>query len=281
MLFQRMREDAMNFSTWCWEKPRRSVIEQFAGDLPKEVTYWEALKERLLIVWADEKFWRIIRNGLKHPPPVPHTIDDYIYSWLLQKYHLAIQIPASVWCEMACQPVERSYLFDLLVLSAPKFFWVQSRDPENDLPAKWRTELSPEKLGSLLNKYVQNPVQDWRPSLVLEEFPTEVMEWLRFAVNRFADDIAYVIQHPGRFDARRAPPVPHRTRGLGEVKAIEDMVDRLRCDGQMSDGALAKQTMGRITAAGRKLAREARLLALHRDGLPVKFHKSRAEKIRQ
>jgi hypothetical protein len=277
LVLGQMRKSAEDFKSWCWEKPNRISIQKYTGDLPKELTYWEALKERLLIVWADEKFWLLIRKGLKYPPS-PHTVDDYIYSFLLHRYHLAIPIPASVWCEMVLRPAERAYLFDLLVVSAPKYFWIQSRDPKNDLPAKWRTELSSEKLGALLNKYVQNPVQDWRPSLVLEGYPTEVLEWLRFAVNRLADDIAYVTRNPERFDARRAPPVAHRLRSLSEVKAIEEMVERLRYDGQVSDGTLAKQSLGRITAAGRKLAREARLLAHYRDCLPVKFYRRRGDK---
>ena len=277
-ILQAMREGAKDSNSDCWKKINRHTIEQVAGDLPDRDTFPEALRERLLIVWADNIFWRIIRNGPKLPPASVPTVDDYVRSWLVHKYHLTIPIPASVWREMVAQPIQRAYLFGLLVCLAPRFFWVQSQVPKDDLPAKWRDKLSCDNLGALLNKYVQNPVQNWRPSLALEDYPEEVLEWLRFAVNRLADDIAYVIQHPGRFDARRAPPVPHRMRGLGEVKAIEDMVERLRCDGQVSDGALAKQTIGRITAAGRRLAREARLLACYRDGLPVKFHKSRGDK---
>jgi hypothetical protein len=276
-MLQTMRQAGKDFNSRVWEKPNRQWIEQIVGDLPKQPTFSEALNERLLIAWADPKLWRIIRADPKYLPR-PHTIDDYIQSWLLHRYHLAIQIPASVWCEMVSQPAQREYLFGLLILVAPRFFWVRSLTPKDDLPTKWRNELSCEKLGALLNKYVQNPVQDWRPSLVLEGYPEEVLEWLRFAVNRLADDIAHVIQHPKRFDARRAPPVPHRMRSLAEVKSIEEMVEKLRCDGQISDGALAKESMGRITAAGRRLAHEARLLAHYRDCLPVKFHKSRGHK---
>lgn len=276
-ILQSIREGTKHSQSRRWERPNRPSIEQIVGDLPEQLTFSEALSERLLIVWADHKLWRIIRADQRQLPS-PHTIDSYVHTWLACKYHLNMDIPASVWREMACQPDQRAYLFELLVLSAPKFFWVQSPDPKNDLPTEWRNKLSRENLGALLNKYVQNPVQDWRPSLVMEGYPEEVLEWLRFAVNKLAKDIAYVIQHPERFDARRAPSVPRRVRKLKEVKAIEDMVVLLRHDGQVSDGALAKQSMGRITAAGRKLAREARLLARYRDGLSVKFHKSRGDK---
>ena len=137
-------------------------------------------------------------------------------------------------------------------------------------------------LGDLLYKYVQNPAQDWRPSLIIEAeeecYPKEVLQRLQSAVETLAEDLAYIIRHPKRFDARRAPPVAHRMRELKVAKDIENMVVRLRSDGQMADGALAKQCLGRITAAGRKFAKEARQLAFYREGLQVKFHKSFGQK---
>jgi hypothetical protein len=277
-----MREGAEGFEACCWSLPSRQEIERIAGDLPKEITFQEALSERLLIVWADEMLWRLIRTGQQHHPPPPHTIDDYVRGFLVSKYHLQISFTASVWLEMLRQPLERAYLFGLMVLMAPRFFWVQSPNPGKDLEAKWRAALSHDMLGDLLNKYVHNPGQDWRPSLCVQiaraGFPKEVLEWLRLAINRLADDIAHIIQHPDRFDARRAPPVGHRLRRFSEAKAIEEMVVLLRRDAGLSDNALAKQYKGRITAADRKLAREARLLAFYRDGLPVKFHKSFGDK---
>jgi hypothetical protein len=292
-----MRKGAKDFETRCWSLPNRQEIERIAGDLPKEITFQEALSERLLIVWADEVLWRLIRTGQQHPPPPPHTIDDYVRGFLVSKYHLQLPFPPCVWLEMVRQPRERAFLFQLMVLTAPRFFWVQSPDPEKDLDRKWRAALSRDMLGDLLKKYVHNPGQDWRPALCVqvarEDYPNEVLEWLRLAVNRLADDIAYIIQHPDRFDARRAPPVAHRIRNLREAKVIEGMVDLLRRDAGLSDNALAEEFMsgaaaagrklanqfkGKITAADRRLAKEARRLGFYREGLPVKLHKSFGDK---
>ena len=78
--------------------------------------------------------------------------------------------------------------------------------------------------------------------------------------------------------AHRAPSTRHRTRKLSEAKSLEEMVIILRSDPGISDYALAKQAMGRMTAAGRKLGKEAKMLAFYRDRLPVKFHKSAGDK---
>jgi hypothetical protein len=56
------------------------------------------------------------------------------------------------------------------------------------------------------------------------------------------------------------------------------MVEMLGKKPALTDYNLAKACLGRVSSARRKLAREARLLALYRGRLPVKFHKSRGAK---
>ena len=277
-ILQSLRRSAESFDLWCWSPVDRQRIADIVGDMPTEITFHEALKDRLLVIWADNELWKLIHTGQQHSPPAPHPIDDCVQAWLLNKYHLSISFCASVWFEMVRQTVDRAYLFQLMVFLAPRFFWVQSHDPAKGLEAKWRGELSPNKLGALLHNYVQNPVQDWRHVLVFEKYPQEVLRSLRAALIKFADDTGYTIKHPGRFDARRAPPVAHRVRTLQDVHHIEQMVAKLRQNPSITDYSLAKQCLGSMAGNGRKLAHEARLLAYYREQIPVTFHPSKGKK---
>ena len=278
LTLKKLRRSAKNFNSWCWIPRDRAAWKHIVGDLPKEPTPSEALADRLLIVWADADFWKNKRIGLNHPPNSPATIDDVAFAYHLDKYNLNLKIPANAWFEMVRKPILRAYFFQLMTVLAPRYFWVRSSAPKQNLPAKWRSELSRDRLGALLYKYVQNPAQDWRPQLVLEHYPKEILEWLRAAVNRLADDLGYVLKNPGRFDARRAPPIAHRVRTLAEAHRIEQMVAMLRKQPEITDYSLAKECLGSMTGSSRKLAREARLLAFYRDGLHVSFYKSRGRK---
>jgi hypothetical protein len=277
----KLRHAAESFDSWCWSPRRRPMIEQMVGDLPNEPTPPEVLADRLLILWADADFWRIIRKVLKEAPDPPATIDHVPLDYLRDKYDLYLQIPVNTWLEMVRKPIQRAYCFELMTVFAWRYFPVQSSVPKQNLPARWRTELSRDKLGAMLDmlcRYVQYPARDWRPQLVLTGFPKETLERLRAAVNRFADDIGYVLKNPTRFDAGRAPPIGHRVRTLADAHHIEQMVAMLRQQPEITDYSLAKQCLGSMAGSSRKLAKEARLLASYRDGLHVKFYASRGSK---
>ena len=124
-----IRKRAKDSETDCWLSPDRQEIERIAGHLPMESTFHEALKDRLLILWADEELWMLIRKGQVNTPPPPHTTDDYVKAWLAHKYRLQFPFAPSVWLEMVRQPVQRAILFDVLLLSAPRFFWSSRLTP--------------------------------------------------------------------------------------------------------------------------------------------------------
>jgi len=73
--------------------------------------------------------------------------------------------------------------------------------------------------------------------------------------------------------------ISRRVRQPEEALKVELMVEMLRKEPDLTDYALAKNCPGcQITAAGRKLAAEARRLAILRDGLPLKTHQQRGSK---
>lgn len=272
------RKIAPTFDTWCWEPRDRDAIAKSVGDLPEQPTMQEALADQLLIVWADPKLWYLIRELQKFPPNLPGNIDEYVRSWISQQHHVWITFPASVWLEMLDEPIQRAYLFQLMTAMAPCFFNTSAADPKNILPPDWCYMLAEEELGLLLHQYVQEPGQDWRLSLACEEYPQAVLVRLHAALTKCADDVAYLIKNPGRFDGRRAPAISHRMRTLDDARQLEHMVAMLRQHPGLTDYSLAKQHFGSDQANKRKLASQARDLAFWRDQIPVTFHRSRGDK---
>lgn len=278
LVLEKMRQSSETCDSWCWRARDRQQTEKFVGDLPQEATFPEALQDRLQIVWSDPKFWLLIRELPKVSPPPPHTIDDYCRSYIYRQHQLVIPFPASMWQEMVREPIQRAYIFQLMVCLAPRFFPTGTAAHQSNLARPAGDLLPEQELGLWLHRYVHFPGQDWRPSLALDEFSEQELKLLRAGLARMLKDVSYLIKYPGRFDARRAPPVAHRTRTLEEAHHVEQMVVKLRQQPDLADYSLAKQYFGSDNANKRKLAGEARKLAYYRDQIPVTFHRSKGKK---
>jgi hypothetical protein len=279
-ILQTLRKNASEVEQWHWDPQGRARIEELAGDLCQGPTCHEVLEDRLRIIWADAKFWRIIRTPQKKMAS-GFTPDDMAANYVCQTYHLVIPFQASLWIDLIDKPIERAYLFSLIVLvHSESYFWLASRNPKENLPPGWRAKLAVPQLGGLLFLYVQFPACDWRPTVAAEKYPREVLKWLHASIKKLATDLAYLINHPNSysFDPRRAPPIPHRIRNLGDVYRLERMASKLREQPSITDYMLAKEVLGSIGGGGRKLARESRFLAHYRDQIPVVFHRSKGTK---
>jgi hypothetical protein len=238
-----------------------------ADELPDEPTFAEKLGDLLPVVWADYRLWQ----AFTMKPPGSAILKNALAAYLLLKfYNLQIPFQDSVWLELRGQTVKWNYLQFLMASHAHNFFHLESASGKDVLGELF--------LGKLLLKYVRHPLNDYRPLLSTLGYPAPVLRRLSQAAANLSKDAAWAAKNPDRYVAGRAPTATHRVRNLREAKAIEDMVVILRQNIGISDYALAKKGLGRISAAGRKLAKEAKLLALCRERLPVKIHKSRGDK---
>ena len=252
------------------------IAKDIVKELPDKATFGEKLSNLLPVVWADYRLWQAFART---PPESPILKDALFAHMLLKFYNLQIPFRDSVWLELRAQPIKWNFLRWLMTASgADSFFNLESASAKDELTAGERSLLGELFLGKLLGKYVGIPLNDWRSLIWHMQYPPQVLRRLSQAAASLSKDAAWCAKNPDRYVARVAPTAGHRVRGLHDVKAIEDMVGLLRGDPGISDYALAKAGMGRITAAGRKLAKEAKLLAFYRDGVPVQLHKSRGDK---
>jgi hypothetical protein len=255
-----------DFKEWVVDKKNRPDL---SWKLDKEHALSERLDNSLAAAWADYRFWRMLV-----PKNAPASFEgSRIRYFLTHYYHLSIPFGDGFWRELQSKPKDFDWFLYLIGFSANRFFWVQSVTPSQELSDENLKLIQPEPLGQILYRYARNPGADWRPWLALQALPIPVLERLLLAVNKAVKDLAWILKNPDRIEPRRPPPLPYRARSYVETRSIELMVGKLRQDPEMTCYMLAKECLGRVSAAGRKLAHEAQLLAVYRDRIPVKLHK--------
>ena len=274
-LLSQMREAAPKVSLGLYEPGNRKHYQELASELPDEMTFSERLGNLLPTVWSDYRLWKVF--AMK--PPESAVLKNALASYCLLKfYNLQIPFRDSVWLELRGQPKKWNYLQGLMCCQARRFFRLEDTSAKDELNDSEKMLLNELSLGQLLYQYARQPFNDWRPTLRQMDLPATVLRRLSQAAGSLAKDAAWLAFNPGGYRAGRAPALDHRSRNLGNAKTVEDMVVRLRQAPGLTDYALAKMSMGSLDPAGRKLAKEAKLLALYRERLPVTFHKSRGDK---
>jgi hypothetical protein len=253
---------------------RKFLKSQFPS-LPDEPTPRERLSDLLPVLWADHRLWWF----LSRKPPEKPILKGAVFAYLLLKFYgLHIPFSDSFWLELRGQAPKWNHLQFLMPWLAERFFYPGPASSKDELSESEDTLLNETLLGKLLERYVKNPQRDWRPLLSSMNFPVRVLRRIAQATANLSEDARWCQEHPGQLASGRAPKVGHRIRSLADVRTIEIMVEAVRQNPQTSDYELAKKCLGRIEAGDRKLAKDAKKLAMYRDSIPVKFHKSHGDK---
>lgn len=255
-----------------WVADRRELVKYF-GDLPAEDTLPERLARLLPVIWADYRVWYYVHLVETQPSRKLKPLNAFLLRW----YGLHIPFTNSVWIELRSHAGKWAYLTGLMIAS-PRPFFDFEKAADGDYPTPTDQELISDcrKLGHLLYRYLRYPGADWRVYLH-SEFEW-ILDFLVVACKKIAADASWSLEEPNRFEASRAPALPHRVRSLEDAQKLEQMVGLLRDNPVTTDYDLAKRALGNFSGAGRRLAKEARRLALYRDRLPVKFHRSSGDK---
>jgi len=271
LLEKQMREMLLANAAKLGIDPNSPDIDKMVA-VPDEPTMPELVAKYFPIMWADWRLWAVVRRS--SAAPAAKSAQEFISS----TYDFYVPFEDSVWRELAEKKVQYFYLLTLMKMTAFNLFKADS--PESgDSTAADLNQLYNAVFERVFTRYIRNPHVDQRPWLSLQNLPNAQLCRLRDACKRLAKDASWCASHPGRFEARRAPMISRRVRQPEEALKVELMVEMLRKEPELTDYALAKNCPGcQITAAGRKLAAEARRLAILRDGLPLKTHQQRGSK---
>lgn len=246
----------------CWSAfLENKITRQRLCRKPEQVTMSEAMAERLPVIWADHRVWSLLRS------PNPGAAMSVIN----RVYGIVLPFTKELWFELLEKPAARGYLFPLMVAMPRQFVFRINTGPD----AK---EVRGDNVTNVLLGYFLFEGWDFRPSLAKLALSPEALDRIHRAAERLSADARYCRENGNRVEDYRAPSLAHRIRNLEEAALLERMVGKLRRHPDYTDYRLAKEFLGVLNGSGRKLAREARLLAHYRDQLPVVFHKSRGDK---
>jgi hypothetical protein len=241
-------------------------------DLPDEESTPERLYRLLRIIWVNPEFWEIVRTGTRNRETF-QAMTDYLGS----RYLLAIPFGPRVWRKLVNHPMWRDYLFGLMVMSASRFFHFGPANPQAQEKIL-ECEFTVEEMGLLLDAYIRNPNADQRSTLTGKLIDTESAKTFRLAVGKLQNDLTWVINNPGKVHATRSPTPKHNLPELSHVHCVEEMVGILRDEPALSDYELAFRQFGSPERKHRARAKQAKLVAQHREQIPVEWHKSRGDK---
>jgi hypothetical protein len=206
----------------------------------------ERKAELLEILWADPKLWELVAGN----KPLGQIVD-----YCRQHYGFEFPpLPPVVWRQMVWRPQKRATLFQV---SGVRF--ARGRDLNTFLELE----------------YLEEPGLSHLHRLASQKLNARALAYLRQAVQKLAQDLAWCERHPGVIPPPLAPTLPHRTPDINRARKVEKMVARLLKDPDLSDYQL-----GGGDDAKRKMAAEARTLVELREGEVVKrYSENRGSRI--
>jgi hypothetical protein len=255
-----------------WHNPFLQ-LESEPSIMPDGETMRQRLSRLLPTVWADAEFWKIVNSG-------PDSLAKYIAvtDHLRMRYLLDVRFYPGVWRKLVNRPMQRAYLFGIMVFAAQHYFHVENADPEFK-GAFLDDKFSDEELGRLVKHYAYFPYDDPRSNLASRLLPENALKGLRLAIGKFRSDLDWIIKNPGKIHARRAPTPRHKPASSTNVPHLEQMIELLRGEPGLSDYQLSLKHFGDAVDVHRKLAKQAKAVARFREGISVKQHRPRGSRL--
>lgn len=211
----------------------------------------EYIQHQLEILWADSKFWKIVRadeGGAK------------LREHILNEHSLVVPpMSAGVWLEAVQQRGLRAALFTTLARDHQRIAGFAALEGRSII----ETELQKRKFPRIFYKYLTNPRLDGKHLLSSAEFCEKTLRAIADVATRLAEDAEWCLENPGKIPNGVLKQKRGRPATVNTARRIELLADLRRRRKGLSDSAAAEAL--HRERAGEAILHEVELEALRKN----------------